>query len=135
MTDSINTKLPRVFVGGPWTKPDPLMNINTTLKLRTQLQDSGLIHTVCPMSDTFMWGIVCVSDYETQTKFCFHELATCDIAVFRRGESSGRDQEIEICNQLGIPFFWDDELQKFWELVKEFNNTSRVPRWTIGIGS
>jgi len=131
MSDEINTKLPRVFVGGPWSKPDPLANINATLHLRTQLQNSGLVHTVCPMCDTFMWGTVCVSDYESQLLFCLHELATCDLAVFRYGESSGRDREIVLCTTLDIPYFMESELKSFWELVKDFNRGATSPRWTI----
>ena len=131
MSDQINFRMPRVFVGGPWTKPDPLANVNATLKLRSDIQAAGTVHMVCSMCDTFLWGTVYPSNYEEQTMFCLHELASCDIAVFRRGESSGRDREIQICNDLGIPVFWEGELRGFWDLVKEYQNGEKTPKWAM----
>lgn len=93
----------RIYVAGPLTYPDPMVNTHRALKVADRIMEMGFVPYIPHLS--VFHNIMSPKDYETWMEYDFQWLDACD-AMFRiRGKSSGADREEERANKNGQPIF------------------------------
>ena len=103
----------RVFICSPYTKPDPAVNINISVKMFNRLMDEDKCVPI-NMLWTHFYHCIQPRSYEDWLAYCMSFLPLCQAVLRLPGESSGVDREIEIAKSLGIPVFYSvEELNKF----------------------
>lgn len=89
-----------VYVSGPYTNPDPVVNTHIAIKAGILLRDAGY----CPVIPHLSLLVDMVSphppDFYYQWDLCL--LHRCDFMLRLPGESWGADREEEYALQLGI---------------------------------
>lgn len=104
---------PKVFISCPYTKPDPCVNINKAVKLFNKLFDEGKCIPVCLLW-THFFHIIVPRDYEGWLGYCMIELHKCNAVLVMKGESSGKDREIEFAKKYDIPVFYNRKELNRW---------------------
>jgi len=94
----------RVFICSPYTKPDPAVNINISVKMFNRLMDEGKCVPV-NMLWTHFYHCIIPRSYEDWLAYCMSFLPLCHAVLRLPGESSGVEREINIANFLKIPVF------------------------------
>jgi hypothetical protein len=94
----------RVYVAGPYTKPDPCVNTNTAILAGDRLWAYGLIPFVPHL--THFWHTVTLKPYTSWLAYDMEWLKVCDVVLRLPGESSGADKECDEAKSLGIPVFY-----------------------------
>jgi hypothetical protein len=111
---------PLVYVAGPYTNPDPVVNTHTTVHVATELVDEGLVTPFVPHL-TLLWHLVAPKPLSFWYEYDLAILARCD-AVYRiEGASTGADKEVEFARENAIPVFTDREALREWAM----NRSSR----------
>lgn len=96
---------PLVYVAGPYTHPDPAINVHDTILAAQRLWDTGLMVPVVPHL-THLWHLIAPQPYERWLEYDNELLARCDALYRLPGESAGADKEVErAVKHLGIPVF------------------------------
>ena len=108
----------RVYVAGPLTKGDQLLNIRSAVEAGDRIQDAG--HTVFIPHLSAQWHMLRPHGYEWWMRWCMDWLGVCDVLLRLPGESSGADREVERARELGIEVFLDFS-DAFWRRVGEAN--------------
>jgi hypothetical protein len=98
---------PLVYLAGPVTKPEPMVNVNRAVRVATELRDSGLVVPFVPHL-TCMWHMIEPADYETWMNYDLEIIPHCDGLYRMSGESSGADREVQLAHSLNLPVFFDD---------------------------
>lgn len=102
----------KVFVSGPYTKPDPENNVLKAIEVADTLIEIGAIPYVPHLYH--FWHQHKPHPYEYWMELDAKWLRICD-AVFRMsGESEGADQEVELAVSLGLPIFTDLGMLAKW---------------------
>lgn len=106
--------LKHVYIAGPYTNPDPVVNTRDAINIGMDLYEAGLAYPVIPHVTMFVHFLRPQTDIEFWYKYDLFALERCD-AVYRfPGASSGADREVAHADSLGIPVFFDlDELHKW----------------------
>lgn len=114
---------PLVYVAGPYTNPDPVLNTHDACVIGSQLIDSGLCGVVIP-HPTLVWHMVTPRPLEDWYAIDLAVLARCD-AVYRfPGRSTGADAEVEFALARHIPVFFEvPELLSWLEQVGGVHDT------------
>lgn len=81
----------RVYVAGPYSKPDPVENSNRAIRVCTDLLDAGYA-PFCPHL-SLAWHLVTPRPYETWLEYDFEWIRACDVLYRLSGESKGADRE------------------------------------------
>lgn len=110
---------PRVFISCPYTKPDPCVNIHKAVKLFNLLLKEGKCFPVCLLW-THFFHIIIPRDYESWLAYCMVELRKCDCVLVMKGESSGKQREIQLALDYGKPVFHDRKELYKW-IRREWN--------------
>lgn len=97
--------LPVCFVGGPYTKPDPSVNVNAAARLVDRLWQDGIVFPICPMVESHIQHLLIPRDYEPWLLRTMRFIPLCNVGIFRSGESSGKDREQALFRAKEIPFF------------------------------
>lgn len=114
----LNRKV-RIYVAGPYTKPDPCINTNTAIVWGNAFMALGAVPFVPHL--THFWHTVSPKPYETWLDYDNQWIPCCD-AIYRfPGESSGADKEGALAKSLGIPVFTDFEAVKSY--INRWNET------------
>lgn len=95
---------PLVYLAGPITKPDPLVNTHHALHLAARILGEGVVTPFVPHL-TVLWELVLPQDYETWLAYDFEIIAKCNALLRIPGESAGADREVVHASELGIPIF------------------------------
>ena len=90
----------RVYVAGPYTKPDPCVNTHEAVKTATVLLKLGYAPFVPHLSH--FWHTMTPMPYEAWLDYDNQFLPCCDCVLRLPGESSGADKEVELAKSLGI---------------------------------
>jgi hypothetical protein len=99
----------RVYIAGPYTKPDPCINTNRACAVWKQLWELGYA-PFCPHWSHFQHTLLPMP-YEVWLDFDNQFLVVCDALLRLPGESSGADKEVALARSLGIPVYHSvDEL-------------------------
>lgn len=95
---------PLVYVAGPYSKPDPVENINKAVKWGTKLLDDGIVTPFLPhLSGT--WHMIDPRPYEDWLAYDLEIMRRCDAVLRIPGASSGADKETAEAVELGIPVY------------------------------
>ncbi len=94
-----------LYVAGPYTKPDPIENVHKTLRVASDLLDTGYVIPVVPHL-TLVWHLVTPRPYEQWLEYDLALLARCDALLRIPGESSGADGEEAWARDHDMPVFY-----------------------------
>lgn len=104
----------RVFIAGPYTKPDQAENTRLAILAGHRLIAAGHFPFI-PHLFHFMHFII-PADYEVWTRQDFEWLEMCEALIRLPGESAGADAEVERAKQLCIPVYYS--VQEFFDAEK-----------------
>ena len=95
---------PLVYVAGPYSHPDPILNTHAAIKEASRLQETGLVTCFVPHQN-LVWHLVEPKEDDHWYAHDLSFLSRCD-GVFRLpGQSTGADAEEEFARERGIPVF------------------------------
>lgn len=97
----------RIYVAGPMTKGDYLINVRAAIDASAILRGLGFFPYMPQM--TTLWHLVAPRDYEDWMVQDFEWLEACHGLLRLPGESSGADREIVHARAHGIPVFTEIE--------------------------
>lgn len=106
----------RVYVAGPMTKGDFMLNVRKAVDASQELRERGMFPYMPQMST--LWHFVYARDYEDWMDQDFEWLAQCHALLRIPGESSGAEREIVFAKDKGIPVFHSIEALTDW--AREF---------------
>jgi len=92
---------PWIYVAGPYTRPDPVLNTHRAIKLGDQLYGAGFFPIVPHV--TLLQQLVVPQDVEYWYRYDLNFVDRCDALVRMPGESTGSDREVEYAYGLGKP--------------------------------
>lgn len=102
----------RIYLAGPYTKPDPCANTHAAIRMADAVADRGYVPFVPHL--THLWHTVSPKPYPFWLDQDMHWLRVCDVVLRFGGESSGADAEVAEAKRLGIPVVCSlDELEEF----------------------
>lgn len=90
----------KVYIAGPYTRPDPCANTNAACKVWDQLWEAGYA-PFCPHWSHFQHTMM-PRPYADWLAYDIEWLKACDVLLRLPGESSGADKEVEFANAHGI---------------------------------
>ena len=97
----------RIYVAGPYTKGDPVINTRTAILIGDKIAELGMVPFIPHLSH--FWHLVAPHPYEFWVDYDNEWLPLCDALYRIAGESRGSDAEEELARKLGIPVFYDLE--------------------------
>ena len=95
---------PRLYLAGPYTKPDPVVNVRRACLVADKLLAVGF--SVYVPHILMLWHLVSPKPIEEWYAIDLEWLAACDVMVRLTGESMGADREEEHADSLGIDVFY-----------------------------
>ncbi len=105
---SKQTRRLRVYVAGPYTKGDTILNIRKAILAGEKLRARGF----CPFIPhlTAFWHIIAPSPYEEWLDLDNQFLPCCDVLLRIPGESSGADSEVALARSLSMFVYTDIDM-------------------------
>jgi hypothetical protein len=94
---------PRVYVSGPYTRPNPSHNVRRAVDAADRLWAAGLVPFVPHLSQ--LWDTLTPRPWADWIAYDLHWVAACDALVRLPGDSAGADLEAEEARRLGIPVY------------------------------
>jgi Domain of unknown function (DUF4406) len=91
----------RVYIAGPYTRPDPCVNTHRAVAAAQQLLDAGYAPFVPHL--THFWHTMIPGPREQWLELDLAFLPCCHAVLRLPGESAGADSEVREAVQLGIP--------------------------------
>lgn len=107
----------KVYVAGPYTKPDPCANTNRAVAVGHELWELGFVPFVPHLSH--FWHTMIPRPYQDWLDYDLVWLAECDAVLRLPGESSGAEVEVRAANEQGIPVFTSIEELKLWSTTHQ----------------
>lgn len=105
-----------VYVAGPYTKPDPAVNVKRALDAGAELSSRGYVPYIPHL--THFRHMHSPADYEQWMREDFAWLKQCHVMLRLGGESSGADREHAYANRIKIPVVHSiDELDRLNKLA------------------
>lgn len=94
-----------IYVAGPYTKGDTILNIRDALYIANHLRSMG--HTPFVPHLTYAWHMIFPhEDVEYWYQYDLEWLRKCDAIYRLPGESTGADKEVDVALEMGIPVFY-----------------------------
>lgn len=93
----------RVYVAGPYTNPDPVVNTRAAIQAGDVLLRHGFVPFVPHL--TLLFHLVCPRPYEDWLALDNAWIETCHAMIRLPGQSSGADKEVALAKNLGMPIF------------------------------
>jgi hypothetical protein len=90
-----------LYLAGPYTHPDPVINTNAALRLGTKLFERGLYVPHVPHL-TLLWHMVTPRPIEHWYLLDLQHLKLCDAIMRLPGESTGADAEMAHAINCGL---------------------------------
>lgn len=90
-----------IYIAGPYTKPDPVENTHTVIKIADALLDAGFTPLIPHL--TLAWHLVSPKPYAVWLAYDQHLLARCDVLLRVPGYSQGAIEECSFADEHGIP--------------------------------
>lgn len=94
---------PRIYVAGPYTKPDPCINTREAILAGNVLWNAGFAPFIPHLSH--LWHTVSPQPYDMWLDYDLQFLTACQGVLRLPGESSGADKEVIFASNKGIPIF------------------------------
>lgn len=101
-----------LYLAGPYTKPDPIINTNAALRLATKLFERKLFVPHVPHL-TLLWHMVTPRPIEFWYALDRQHITRCDAIMRLPGESTGADNEMMWAEGLNL------EVIKFESLMDD----------------
>lgn len=92
---------PTIYVAGPITIPDPIMNAREAFYIANDLWSMGWVPFV-PQQSVF-WNFLTPRTWEEWLKYDYEWVKRCDALYRIPGESRGADAEVVFAKSQGIP--------------------------------
>lgn len=104
-----------VYIAGPYTKGDVVMNIRKAVEAADVLANVGCAPFIPHLSH--LWHTISPHDYEFWLDQDMQWLERCDVLLRLPGESAGADREVDIAFALSIKTYYGvynllDDIQK-----------------------
>ena len=96
-----------IYVAGPYTNPDPVINTRRSIELGMRLHDSGAI-AIVPHITMFVYFLF-PRPLEFWYEYGMGILEHCDYVYRFSGKSTGADAEVARAADLGIPVYFEDD--------------------------
>lgn len=93
----------RVYIAGPYTKGDVVVNVRTAILAADRIFDAGHLPYVPHL--THLWHMVSPRPWQDWMRLDMGWLPTCDALVRLPGESNGAELEVNEARSLCIPVF------------------------------
>jgi hypothetical protein len=100
----------RVYVAGPYTKPDPEANTLQALKVADTLLAMG--HTPFVPHLYHYWEAFSPKPYEIWTGLDMQWLEQCEAVFLITGDSPGAEAEVARAKELGIPIYTNLKMER-----------------------
>jgi hypothetical protein len=94
-------KRKKVYVAGPYTQGDVVLNVRAAVLAANELLDAGFIPFVPHL--THLWHAICPRPYQDWLDLDLEWLEECDILLRLPGPSSGADDEAKRAKVLAMP--------------------------------
>ena len=98
--DAMSEPLPLVYVAGPYTRPDPVLNTRDAVLAADQVLELGAVAFVPHLS--LLHHAISPKPYEDWIRIAMQMLSRCDVVLRIPGESPGADREVELARELGL---------------------------------
>lgn len=98
-----------IYVAGPYTKGDTILNIREGIRVADELVSLGYIPFIPHLS--FAWHLVSPREYDFWVEQDNAWLLKCDAVLRIPGESIGADKEVELAMSIGLPVY--DGMENF----------------------
>jgi nucleoside 2-deoxyribosyltransferase len=95
----------KVYIAGPYTKGDPVINTHNAIKAGEMLASFGFVPFIPHL--THFWHFLYPHDADYWYRYDFNWLDTCDCLLRLPGESKGADEEMRRMIDQGKPCFLD----------------------------
>ena len=92
-----------VYVAGPYTNPDPIINTRNAITAGEELSQAGFIPYI-PHLD-YSWHLVFPHEPDFWYDYSMEWLRKCDCVLRLEGESYGADNEVIFAQSLRIPVY------------------------------
>lgn len=114
---------PVIYIAGPYTKPDPAINVHNAVKVADALMDGHLAWPIVPHL-THLWHTISPRDYPDWIALDLALLDRCDGLIRLLGESPGADGEVTRARAVGLPVLdgVDPGGIYAWSLLDWFND-------------
>lgn len=103
---------PLVYIAGPYTSPDPVLNVRRAVKMGERVAASGAVPIVPHLS--MLWHLVSPQEIDYWYQYDLEILLHCHALIRLVGASPGADREVEFAERAGIPVFVDGPAESFW---------------------
>ena len=108
--------LPLIYLAGPYTIPDPVLNVRNSIVAASRLYETGLVVPLVPHL-TMLWQLVDPKPIDHWYEYDLHLLRRCDAILVMPGESRGAEAEAALAVEIGMPVFYDEA--DLFEWVKQ----------------
>ena len=100
-----------IYVAGPYTKGDPVLNVRKAIEAGEQLIALGFVPFIPHLSH--LWHLVSPHDIEYWYSYDIEWLIKCDALLRLAGDSRGADAEVNLMFEMGKSVYFSiDELEK-----------------------
>jgi hypothetical protein len=103
-----------VYIAGPYTTPDPVINTRNAIDAGMHLYGRGVAVPFIPHLTLFVHMLHPNPDVEFWYEYDLHAVERCDLLLRLPGQSTGADREVEYARSIGVPVFTDRELAVVW---------------------
>lgn len=93
-----------VYVAGPYTQGDPVLNVRAAVAAADELLNLGLVPFVPHLSH--LWHTISPKPYDAWIRLDLYWLRKCDALLRLPGPSHGADAEVAYAVDLGIPVYY-----------------------------
>lgn len=93
----------KVYVAGPYTKGDQILNVRRVLKAADKVLDAG--HTPFVPHLYHFWHLLSPKPYETWMELDQTWLLECDVMIRLSGDSDGSDTERKVATDIDMPVY------------------------------
>ncbi len=93
----------KVYIAGPYTKPDPCINTKKAIVIADMLLELGFVPFIPHLSH--FWHTISPKEYDKWIEYDLEWLKCCDVMFVIEGDSEGVKIEERECSLRGIPKF------------------------------
>lgn len=97
---------PLIYVAGPYTNPDPVLNTHNAVKTGLWLRDTFDVGVIIPHV-TLLAHAIEPRDVDYWYEYDLDQVRWCHGLWRMPGASSGADKEVQFARDLRIPIWWD----------------------------
>lgn len=114
---------PLVYVAGPYTHPDPILNTRRAVEVADELVALGCAVVIPHLS--LLWHLISPQPIAEWYQRDLDVMAHCTAVVRFEGVSTGADLEVKTAEALGIPVFYGTDDPDLLALTASDQGTDR----------